>query len=367
VRLQFAITISIAEPILIPKHKYLSLDAIRGVAAIFVFTRHADGLFWGISFPHSYLAVDLFFVMSGFVIAVAYDSALASRQLSAVNFLKIRAIRLYPLYFLALMSSILLIAHHAEHIAGIYHWSSLLIEIFLGIFMIPTIAPGDVLFPLNGPSWSIFFELIANGIYGKSCCYLTNKMLYYSMGASAAFLMFFVRQNHNMDIGWNWGSVLGGFPRVIYSFAAGLVIYRIRKILRFRSISNNYATLLVLSVTALILGFPVTQYSELFDLIAVLAFFPTLVLFSTYVEPTSKFKLENICALLGLTSYAIYILQAPFIGAYTGLFSKHVHHTFMSNGIIAVLILFVLSLLLDLYYDQPARRWLRHRFSDAKK
>lgn len=58
---------------MIQKHKYLTLDAIRGVAAIFVFTQHAGQLFGGRQFLHSYLAVDLFFVMSGFVISVAYD------------------------------------------------------------------------------------------------------------------------------------------------------------------------------------------------------------------------------------------------------------------------------------------------------
>jgi len=79
---------------IIQKHKYLTLDAIRGVAAIFVFIQHAPFLFGGLKFEHAYLAVDIFFVMSGFVIALAYTESMASRKLSKIDFIKIRAIRL---------------------------------------------------------------------------------------------------------------------------------------------------------------------------------------------------------------------------------------------------------------------------------
>ncbi|TIW52974.1 MAG: acyltransferase, partial [Mesorhizobium sp.] len=77
------------------RHIYLNLDALRGVAAISVMLYHfspfiADGKV----LPSSYLAVDLFFLLSGFVIAHAYDRKIES----GMGFGTFRLIRLYPLY-----------------------------------------------------------------------------------------------------------------------------------------------------------------------------------------------------------------------------------------------------------------------------
>src|SRR5580658_336346 len=87
------------------RRKYHTLDGIRGTAALMILLRHA-AYFFGrvglyVSSSESYLAVDLFFVLSGFVIAGAYDKRLAG-GLSPVEFIKIRTIRLYPLYLLGL-------------------------------------------------------------------------------------------------------------------------------------------------------------------------------------------------------------------------------------------------------------------------
>ena len=79
------------------KHVYATLDGIRGIAAALVAMRHAGALFPGWDFPNSGLAVDLFFVISGFVVASAYDRRLAD-GLTLGAFMRIRLIRLYPLY-----------------------------------------------------------------------------------------------------------------------------------------------------------------------------------------------------------------------------------------------------------------------------
>ena len=328
---------------------------------MFVLTRHAGDLFGGWQFQHSYLAVDLFFVMSGFVISVAYDEGLSSGKLSVADFLKVRAIRLYPLYFLALVFSVFLTVNYAVHHGPAFGWAGLSVQILLGLMLIPSPIPGTGLFPLNGPSWSIFFEAIANALYAKFRSYLTNNVLLYAMAASALMLATFVFVKHNMDFGFNWKNGIGGFPRVIYSFAAGLLVYRIRKNLQFWKIFNNWMTALLLSLVMLLLGLPITLYAGVYDLIAVLFLFPALVLAATYVEPSPNAGLEKIYALLGLTSYAIYIFQAPFIWAYSDAFMTH-GYVSMGPGLVGVVALFSLSLLLDKFYDQPVRRWLRCKF-----
>ena len=78
------------------KRTFYGLDALRGIAAAVVVTRHAPALFGIGLFPNSSLGVDLFFVMSGFVIAHAYDQRI-EKGLNWRQFLVIRAIRLYPL------------------------------------------------------------------------------------------------------------------------------------------------------------------------------------------------------------------------------------------------------------------------------
>src|SRR5665647_103794 len=201
---------------MIQKHKYLSLDAIRGVAAMFVLALHGPELFGGVNFPKSYLAVDLFFVMSGFVLSAAYDKNLLSRKLSVIEFIKIRLIRLYPLYFLALIPEILgkfYIELHSAHL----NLMDFAFEIVLSLFMIPSPTPGTYLFPLNPLSWTIFFELIVNGLYARFRSYLTNKMMFYVMAGSAAMLTIFVFLNHSVNFGFSWKNSFGGLPRVIYS------------------------------------------------------------------------------------------------------------------------------------------------------
>lgn len=85
------------------KPHYELLDGLRGVAALLVVFYH---IFEGLSFAaggtlitvinHGYLAVDFFFILSGFVIGYAYDDRLG-KSMSLGNFFKRRLIRLHPM------------------------------------------------------------------------------------------------------------------------------------------------------------------------------------------------------------------------------------------------------------------------------
>ena len=90
------------------RRSFTTLDGLRGIAAIAVVARHAPFL-WGEHGPtgalsESYLAVDFFFVLSGFVLAHAYGSRF-QHGLSNAAFMRTRLLRLYPLYLLALVFS----------------------------------------------------------------------------------------------------------------------------------------------------------------------------------------------------------------------------------------------------------------------
>ncbi|WP_374593252.1 acyltransferase family protein, partial [Aquabacterium sp.] len=82
-------------------NRFVFLDGIRGLAALIVLTRHTYD-FWGFKFFHGYLAVDLFFLLSGFVISSAYDRRLDEGAISRTDFVVIRLIRFYPVYLISI-------------------------------------------------------------------------------------------------------------------------------------------------------------------------------------------------------------------------------------------------------------------------
>ena len=90
-----------------PAQKLTNLDGMRGIAALFVFFRHTGDL-WAIGgFFHGYLAVDVFFVLSGYVIAFSYDHRFVGGTMTTRSFVVTRLIRLYPMYLLGLMLGVL--------------------------------------------------------------------------------------------------------------------------------------------------------------------------------------------------------------------------------------------------------------------
>ncbi len=329
------------------------------MAALFVFTRHAEEFFGRVQFPHSYLAVDLFFVMSGFVIAAAYEHGLAIGKITFSDFVKIRLIRLYPLYLLALFWAATLAIHHQGK-TDASHLTLILVEIVFGVLIIPSPVPGGgstSLFPLNGPSWSIFFELVANVLYAKLRVFLTNQILQMVLAISAMALTVCVLIKGNLDFGFNWKGGIGGFPRVLYSFSAGLLVYRMRG--EGQRISNKWA-ILVLITTALVLAVPISDKFYIYDLIIVFIGFPVLVLMASYVEPDKK--LGGLFAILGVTSYAIYILQSPYVWTYSALVLKKSTQPLLIMGGMGLLVYFLICLAVDRFYDMPVRYWLRQRF-----
>lgn len=78
------------------KPHYILLDGLRGVAALMVLVFHVFDVCSSNIIPHGYLAVDLFFVLSGFVIGYAYDDRW-QQGLTAGQFFRRRLIRLHPM------------------------------------------------------------------------------------------------------------------------------------------------------------------------------------------------------------------------------------------------------------------------------
>ena len=148
------------------KHHYHILDGLRGVAAIVVVwfhifeayaTSHVDQII-----NHGYLAVDFFFMLSGFVIGYAYDNRW--KTMTTREFIKRRLIRLQPMVAIGALIGALIFYFQGCPVWDVSQVAviSLFAATFVNILLIPS-PPGmeirglGEMYPLNGPSWSLFF------------------------------------------------------------------------------------------------------------------------------------------------------------------------------------------------------------------
>ena len=134
------------------------LDALRGVAALGILLYHLRHLL-----AHSWLAdrlylfVDVFFLLSGFVMAHYAEPRLAQGW-SVEGFMRARLRRLWPMMAMGIIGGALAFAtvYGAGQIVQIAYLG------LLALIFMPTFVSAGLIFPLNGPQWSLFWELLAN-------------------------------------------------------------------------------------------------------------------------------------------------------------------------------------------------------------
>jgi peptidoglycan/LPS O-acetylase OafA/YrhL len=214
------------------KVNYQNFDGIRGLAAIVVLMFHtAVKAGRPELMPVGYLAVDLFFALSGFVIAQAYGAKLHD-GMGLRAFLAIRGRRLYPMFFLGQVLGFLVFA--AAALVGVpgYTFGPLWIALGLGLLVLPVpvrgIGSAPPMLALNNPGWSLFFEVAINIAYALALPWLSRKVLWMLLGLGAVALLI---------AGVHWGDLLigptvktfpGGLARVLFSFTAGVLLYEYR-------------------------------------------------------------------------------------------------------------------------------------------
>src|SRR5215218_6671299 len=142
------------------RRHYLTLDALRGVAAFAVMIYHQQHTN---VMGHGYLAVDFFFILSGFVIAKAYERKLIT-DMRLREFAAVRIARLYPLLIAATLLSAAYMGMSSIRRGENMAWLTLLPAALFGL---PdpsgTLAPDP--FPILPVVWSLFFELLANFVW----------------------------------------------------------------------------------------------------------------------------------------------------------------------------------------------------------
>ncbi len=353
--------------------RFETLDAMRGFAAIMVISRHTELFGTAGAESHSYLAVDLFFMLSGFVIAHAYERHLQSGVLSPMKFIAIRLVRLYPMFLLAVCLATVAALTRPEFEPNVLSkWTpadssvlDILTSMALTIFFLPSrLGDSLLLFPLNTAFWSLMFELVVNILY--VCVYkkLSQKVLWGVVIGSGVCLGALALRRNGLEMGWSWGasSIVFGLLRSTFGFATGVLLLRLFSIRP--SVKTNFGAVLVIGMAIVPLAIPDSARNNgLIDDIAVLAVFPLAILLGAHTRVEGW--LMRCFMWLGAASYPVYVLHIPSLV----LFERYATQWgFVAQGNLSLvlptvflLIIFVTAVLLDHYYDQPVRRWLVER------
>lgn len=205
--------------------RFVSLDGLRGVAAIAVCIGHVATMlgYSGVAFG---LAVDLFFMISGFVIPHAYEAKLR-RGLGFFRFMEIRLIRLYPLYITGVAISVLgyLVLAAGD---GLWHLRAPARLLPWAILLLPQPHwEAQHSFLLDPPAWSLFLELVINIAYVVSLPKLSDRVVIVVSVLSTAGLAFSVAHFGTIDFGTGGIEMVYGLFRVTCPFAIGVLLYRL--------------------------------------------------------------------------------------------------------------------------------------------
>lgn len=282
--------------------RLLLLDGMRGLAALAVVAFHMP-LVSKPLFAQAWLAVDFFFLLSGFVMARAYGSRFAAIGLR--QFMRLRLRRLYP----AILAGLLISA--ALHLALWPPNNLLWLEVLLAAVFFPF--PFSNIFPLNGVQWSLMFELLANAVHAKIPAEAARSVPLMLMVVGAACLLFATFTGVRINGGNTLDTLWIGFARVLFSFFAGVTIfgaYQRGALARVPSLPQW----LVLALFAFVLALPTVAVEPPRDPLTIILVWPLLfVLALRAPEPTGRFA--TACRHLGWISYPVYATHLPIFDA----------------------------------------------------
>lgn len=374
------------------KPRFEILDGLRGVAAMLVVVFHlfetyssgpADQII-----NHGYLAVDFFFVLSGFVIGYAYDDRWG--RMSTWDFFKRRLIRLQPMVVLGTLIGAFWFYFGAApgfELVMQTPWWKLLLIMILGCIMFPTPPSMDIrgwkeINSLNGAQWSLLWEYVANILYAL----VVRRFSRVTLGVMVA-LSAFLTIDLAMDLdvfgllearSYARYTVIGGFGltpdqiyigicRLLYPFFGGLLLYRLGKLrVNLKNGGMLWCSLAVAATLAVPhIGGETHQWlNGLYCVVIILFVYPAIVAAGAG-SPLKGRKTTAVSKFLGLISYPLYITHYPMIYVQMNWTAHHADAPLGTHIWVGVSI-FVASIAVAYasvkVYDLPVRAWLSARF-----
>lgn len=367
------------------KPHYALLDGLRGVAALLVVWYH---VFEGFQFAgnkpvidfinHGYLAVDFFFILSGFVVGYAYDNRWG-KTLTLGGFFRRRLIRLQPMVCMGAV-----IGAASFLLSGMERWDGTHATLWLtflafvcGCLMLPALPgmPREVrgngeMFPLNGPCWSLFFEYVGNIVYALFIRRLSTRLLALLSFALCCALAWFAVTDQSgygsIGVGWTVDrtNILGGSLRMLCPFTMGLLLSRIFKPIHYArgAFWTSAALLLIIFHVPYIHSDGALSLNGIFEAACIIAVFPLVVWYAASGK-TTDIASTRICRFLGDISYPLYIVHYPLMYAFYMWLIKTRQYTLHETwpaALAAVTASIILAWLCLKLYDMPVRKWLRN-------
>ena len=379
------------------KPRYEILDGLRGVAALMVIVFHCFETYIpqiGTQIVnHGYLAVDFFFVLSGFVIGYAYDDRWD--RMSTWGFFKRRLVRLHPMVIAGTVigAALFFFGEYAgfPNISKCSGWMFALCFV-MGSFMIPC-GPGlDIrgwgeMNSFNGPNWSLTFEYIGNILYAFVFRRLPKIALAVLCVCCAFFTLdltlgwdvfgFFPEAKFDVIGGWSLtgDQLYVGFSRLLYPFLCGLLISRILPSHRTEANPSGspvhikggfwWASLILIILFSVpqICGHSCWQ-DGLYQAVAIIVCFPLIVLLGAGSRTTDAFS-TRVCKTLGELSYPLYITHYPIMYMQMAWVGNHPsaplwQHIMLNVGVVVISV--ILAWCVYKTYDLPVRKWLTEKW-----
>lgn len=385
------------------KPRYEILDGLRGVGALTVILFHCFESYvpeLGIQhINHGYLAVDFFFILSGFVMGYAYDDRW--NKMTKWDFFKRRLIRLHPMVIAGtLTGACFFFLQDCPTFYQIIHcqWWQFVMVLIMALLMIPVLPRMDIrgwqdTNPLNGANWSLTLEYIANVLYAFLLRRLPLAFLGLLCAVSAFFTLdmtlgwdvfgFFPEMKYDLIGGWSVmpEHIYLGFTRLFYPFLIGLLISRLLAIggrfsafhSRFFSIKGGFwwCSLILMALFCVPqIGGKSCFGDGLYQALCILIIFPVVIMMGAGSRTTDAHS-TKFCKFMGDISYPLYITHQPLICVQLSWVEHHPlsmvpiwMHVVLNVGLVAMSI-FLACAWLKLY-DIPVRDWLKRKLFPAK-
>ncbi|CAB3755662.1 acyltransferase family protein [Paraburkholderia humisilvae] len=375
--------------------RYEVLDGLRGVAAIGVMLMHYSENTGRMLFVNADIAVDLFFVLSGFVLMHSYRSKLLL-GLSAREYVRKRIIRLYPMFAISMAIGIPALIAAAMIGLADYPLRSIIVASLDNLLFLPYLGDHGVanmvsgaahlpvekytvgeIFPANPSAWSLFFEMCAS-VALLVLIRLQRRDLIKLIIASAILLFgtgVLLGFEHKNAIpvffgaGWGTRNFFAGFIRVSYGFSMGVLIYSLHENqtpLKFgRALSaviRNDLALYLLFAVAIACPFGM---KGLYPMAVIFFVAPLMVYCGANIAPTGRVG-ARVAHFLGWMSYPIYCLHFP-IGRLIFMYFPGSEHRPAQAIALSVALTIVISVIVTKLLEEPVRTYLTKKFASRAR
>lgn len=290
---------------------------MRFVMALLVAMAHFNGF---ASPPKAYLAVDFFFILSGFVLSLAY-----SNKCTEQDFLKTfgidRIARLYPLHLATLLALVPInilfyVTSNGQLLENNWSYGDGRVYTFiLNLLMIQSVGL-NTQGAWNAPAWSISVEMVVNLVmaFALPAIATRRKAWMFVLGfAILCYALLFIAFDdlkviHQKAFGILNAGLLRGFAGISLGCLCVLI---------YRALEGNisrawkYIALITALLTVGLLAFPVPVAK--FDFLMIPLMFIAVLSLALYERSAPVVRGRALLIELGALSYAVYLCHWPIL------------------------------------------------------